>query len=119
MLVIRGLDDGLLERLGRTPADDIVEAIDVAPALPCREETGQGVCKSVLESRHHDASSGAFHSLHIPENEGSCDRVCLASTAAGDDDGDVGTNELGEALGIVEVDGFWCGRGHSDLYFAQ
>ena len=45
--------------------------------------------------------------MHVAQDERSGDGVGLAYTATGDDDRDISADELGEALGGVEVDGFY------------
>ena len=70
MFVVGGFDDGLLEGLRWASSDDIVNAVDEAPTAPCSEETWDGVGESVFEGGNDDAASGAWHALHVTEDEG-------------------------------------------------
>jgi len=104
VLIVRWLGDGFLERLRRFAANDIVDAIDVAPPFPRGEEPGKRVRQTMFEGRHDDASRGARHALHVAEHEGRGDGVGLAGASACYDDGGAGGDQLSEKLGFVEVD---------------
>ena len=103
MLIFRRLDDGFCKRLRRFASDDIVNASDISPSLPSREQSRQRVSQAMLECRYHDAASTARHPLHVPQYKGRGDGVRLTSTAASDDDRDIGTDELCQSLRIIEV----------------
>ena len=104
MLILRRLDDRLGKRLRRLSSYDIVNTSDKSPSLPSRKQPGQRVSQTMLECRYHDAPSTARHTLHIPQNKGSGNRVRLTSTAASDNHRDIGSDELSEPLRLVKID---------------
>ena len=104
MLILRRLDDRLGKCLRRLASDDIVNASDKSPSLPSRKQPGQRVGQTMLECWYYDASSTARHTLHVPQNKGSSNRVRLTSTAASDNHRDIGSDELSEPLRLIEID---------------
>lgn len=94
MLIIAWLDYGTLERLGRTTAHHIVQAVDETPALPRGEQAGDGVGETVAKRRDDDASGRARHALHIAQKKRRGDTVRFARAPTCDNHRGVGANEL-------------------------
>lgn len=63
------------------------------------KQSGQGVCKAVLESRHDDAAGTPCHTLHISEDERDGDTVGLARASPRDDNGGVRAYKLRKGVG--------------------
>ena len=103
MLILRRLDNRLGECLRRLSSNDIVDASDISPSLPSREQSRQRVSETMLECRYHDAASTARHPLHVPQYKRSRYRVRFPSSSASHDDGYIGTDELCQSLRIIEV----------------
>ena len=80
-----------------------MHAIDISPPLPCCKQTRERVGKSVLERRHHDASSRSRHTLHVTQHERRGDGVRLASASSGHDDRSLRADVLRQELRFVEV----------------
>ena len=78
VFIIVRLDDRTSKRLGRTATDNVVHAVDIAPAFPRREQPRQRVGQTVFERRHHDAACRAWHTLHIAQSKRSGDAVRFA-----------------------------------------
>jgi len=108
VLVFGRLDDGLAEGFGRSPTDDVVHALDVAPPLPRRQQAGDGVGQAVPVGGNDDAACAAGHALHVAQREGRGDRIGLAGSSPRHDDGGIGADQLGEPLGRVKVDFLLC-----------
>ena len=100
---MRGFSNWFSKRLRRFATNHIMDTTDVSPSLPRSEQARKSVSESVLECRYHDAASRTRHPLHISENERSSNTVCLASASSCNDDRDIGTDELCEALRFIEV----------------
>lgn len=103
VLIVSRFCNRLTKGLRRLTANHIVDAVQVAPAFPCRQQSRDGVCQAMLERGNHDTASRARHSLHITKDEWRGDRVRLACTSASDNDCCLGTDVLGHQLGLVEV----------------
>ena len=104
MLILRRLDDRLGKRLRRLASYDIVNTPDISPSLPSREQSRQRVSEAMLECRYHDAASTARHTLHVPQYKRSSYRIRFPCSSASHDDGYIGTDELCQSLGIIEID---------------
>ena len=53
------------EGFGRFTTDDIVDAVDVAPSFPCRQQARDGVGQAMLVGGYNNATCATRHSLHI------------------------------------------------------
>ena len=73
MLIIVRLDNGSGKRLRGLSADNVVEAVEIAPTLPSGEQPRQGVGQAVFEGGHHNPPSRAGHTLHIAQHKRSSD----------------------------------------------
>ena len=104
MFILRRLNNRLGECLRRLSSNDIVDAPDISPSLPRREQSRQRVSEAMLECRYHDAASTARHTLHVPQYKRSRYRVRFPCSSASHDDGYIGTDELCQSLGIIEID---------------
>ena len=104
VFVFCGLDYRLPEGSGRSPTDDVVDAVDVAPSLPRRQQPGDGIRQAVPVGRHDNTARTARHALHVAQDKRRGYAVRFSCSATGNDNGGVSTDELRAALGIVEID---------------
>ena len=103
VFIIVRLDDRASKRLGRTATDNVMHAVDIAPAFPRGEQSRQRVGQTMFERRHHDAPCRAGHTLHITQSKRSGDAVRFAGASSCDNDRGVSTDKLRQPLRIIEV----------------
>ena len=104
MLIVSRFGDGFGETLWRFSANNVVNAVDVTPTLPCCKQTRERVGESMLERRHHDTTSRSRHTLHVAQHERRGDGVRLAGASSSHDDRSLRADVLRQELRFVEVD---------------
>ena len=103
MLIFCRFDNGLAKGFRRSPPNDVVQPVDVPPALPCCQQARDGVRQTVLVGRNNNTASASGHALHVTQHKGRGDRICLAGSSPRHDNGGIGANQLRQALRGVKV----------------